>query len=146
LILQDDGNLVIYRQNGKAVWASKTALGTERLDANQQLNINDKVVAANKRTTLILQQDGNLVLYRNFDNLALWASNTPGKPVAHAIMQDDGNFVLYDNNGVAYWSTNTSEHPGAFLMLQDDGDLVLFGPGTSIEHLWASGTTQNWDL
>jgi hypothetical protein len=146
LILQDDGNLVVYGQNGQALWASKTALGTERLDADQQLNINDKMAAANKRTTLILQGDGNLVLYRNYDNLALWSSNTPGKPVTHAIMQGDGNFVLYDNNGVAYWSTGTSEKPGAFLILQDDGNLVVYGPGTSTEPLWASMTTQNWDL
>ena len=144
IILQDDGNLVVYRESGVFLWASKTALGTEQLNPNQQLNTNDKVVAANRRTTLVMQDDGNLVLYRNYDGLPLFASNTPGKPVTHAIMQGDGNFVCYDDNGVAYWSTSTSGNPDAYLLLQDDGNLVvnaLNGPT-----LWASNTAQNWDL
>jgi hypothetical protein len=146
LLLQEDGNLVIYKQNGESVWASKTMLTpSAQLDVNQQLNINDKLIANNERTTLILQTDGNLVLYRNYDNSPLWASNTAGKPVTHAIMQTDGNFVCYDNNGVAYWSTGTSGKPSAWLALQDDGNLVIVPLGTSTEPLWASMTTQDWD-
>lgn len=76
-----------------------------RLQANQKLNVNDQLVSNNGKTRLIMQADGNLVLYRN-DGKALWASDTWGKPVNVAIMQDDGNFVCYAP-GVAYWSTDT---------------------------------------
>ena len=144
IILQDDGNLVVYRQNGESLWASKTTVMKAQLDANQQLNINDKLVAENNRTTLIMQGDGNLVLYRTFDSVALWSSNTPGKPVTHAVMQADGNFVCYDDNGIAYFSTGTGQR-GSSIILQDDGNLVVYGP-PGVETYWTSNTAQNWDL
>jgi hypothetical protein len=146
IILQTDGNLVVYKENGSILWASTTVLfPTARLDAEQQLNRNDKLDAANGLTSLIMQDDGNLVLYRNFDGKPLWASNTYGKPVTHAIMQSDGNFVCYDDKGVAYWSAGTSGNLGAFLVLQDDGNLVINPIGTTTAPLWASQTTQDWD-
>jgi hypothetical protein len=116
---------------------------TARLDANQKLNINDTLIPDNNTTTLIMQGDGNLVLYRNDNKVALWSSNTWGKPVTSAIMQGDGNFVCYDNNGVAYWATGTWGHPGSYIILQDDGNLVVYGPNGG--PLWASNTVQNWD-
>jgi hypothetical protein len=90
-----------------------------------------------------MQADGNLVLYRNDNSQALWASNTCGKPVTHAIMQGDGNFVLYDNTGKAYWATGTWTAPGSYVILQDDGNFVLYGPNGGA--LWASNTVENWD-
>lgn len=146
VLLQTDGDLVVYKQNGTILWSSTTVLfPTAQLNPGQQLNRNDKLDAANGLTSLIMQDDGNLVLYRNFDGLPLFASNTPGKPVTHAIMQQDGNFVCYDNNGVPYWSTNTWGNFDAFLVLQDDGNLVVNPIGTSTTPLWASNTVQNWD-
>jgi PASTA domain-containing protein len=111
-----------------------------RLQANQKLNVNDQLVSNNGKTRLIMQADGNLVLYRN-DGKALWASDTWGKPVNVAIMQDDGNFVCYAP-GVAYWSTDTWGHPGAYVILQDDGNLVVYSSSNS--PLWASNTVWNW--
>jgi hypothetical protein len=145
LILQDDGNLVIYMENGESLWASKTMLTpSAQLDLNQQLNVNDKLVADNEKTTLILQADGNLVLYRNYDGSALWASNTAGPWVTHAIMQPDGNFVCCDDIGTIFWSSGMQGQPVAWLQLQDDGNLAVLKDGDG-SALWASMTTQNWD-
>lgn len=65
--------------------------------------------------TLVLQYDGNLVLYKNYgasNQLACWASNTtkhPGPYNRRAIMQADGNFVLYlYPGGPAEWASNTA--------------------------------------
>jgi len=116
---------------------------TATLTANQQLNTNDKLIPDNNTTTLIMQGDGNLVLYRNDNNVALWATNTWGKPVTHVVMQGDGNFVLYDDKGVAYWATGTWTDPGSYVVLQDDGNLVLYGPNGGA--LWATNTVENWD-
>lgn len=113
------------------------------LTQNQQLNVNDMLKANNGRTHLVMQGDGNLVLYRDDTNRPLWASNTFGKPVTRAIMQGDGNFVGYDVNGHAYWATGTNNHPGAHVVLQDDGNLVVYS--TNNTPLWASNTVQNWD-
>src|ERR1700692_2890370 len=62
LILQDDGNLSMYLQDGAPLWASKTMLTpAARLNLNQQLTVNGELIADNKRTRLVLQSDGNLV-------------------------------------------------------------------------------------
>jgi hypothetical protein len=83
LAYQTDGNLVMYRSDGQAVWESKTT-GTApgRLD---------------------MQGDGNLVIYDSSDR-AIWASNTGGKNGAALAVQDDGNVVLYYNGANAIWS------------------------------------------
>jgi hypothetical protein len=113
-----------------------------QLHANQQLNVNDHLDASDKTSRLIMQNDGNLVLYRSDDGRPIWASNTYRKPVNHAIMQGDGNFVCYDNSGHPFWATDTWGHPGAYIVLQDDGDLVVYGPNNT--PLWASNTEENF--
>ncbi|MEV7941954.1 hypothetical protein AB0O82_38305 [Kitasatospora sp. NPDC088264] len=61
-------------------------------------------------TQLILQNDGNLVLYRAYQEASLvhpvWQANTWGCGYK-AIMQGDGNFVVYDANSRLCWSANT---------------------------------------
>ena len=115
----------------------------DRLMANQKLNVNDHLDPPNGTTRLVMQGDGNLVLYNNRNGKALWATNTWNKPVNVAIMQGDGNFVLYDPAGKAYWATGTWTDPGSYVVLQNDGNLVLYGPNGGA--LWASNTVENWD-
>ncbi|MDI1450403.1 matrixin family metalloprotease [Polyangium sp. 6x1] len=57
VIMQEDGNLVIYKSDGHPVWASGTA-GT-----------------SNRYANLAVQNDGNVVIYRSGGGVA-WASNT----------------------------------------------------------------------
>jgi hypothetical protein len=116
----------------------------DRLLPGQQLNVNEKLASANGRVTLVMQEDGNVVLYRTDNSAALWASNTWGKPVTVAIMQGDGNFVAYDASGKPYWASNTWGNPGAWLMLQDDGNLVVYS--SLNKSLWATNTVQEWSI
>ena len=55
---------------------------------------------------LVLQSDGNLVLYDS-NNHPLWSSGTQGN-ASFLVIQDDGNAVIYKlaNTG---WATNTSQ-------------------------------------
>jgi hypothetical protein len=113
------------------------------------MNVNDQLVSANGKVKLVMQGDGNLVLYRTDNNQALWASNTWQKPVDHAVMQADGNLVCYDRAGKAYWAAGTWGHAGAYAMLQDDGNLVIYQGNTQpnpngVGALWASNTMQTW--
>jgi hypothetical protein len=116
---------------------------TDRLTADQKLNVNDQISPPNGMSRLIMQSDGNLVLYNNRNGQALWASNTYNTPVNVAIMQGDGNFVCYDPSGKAYWSTGSWNHPGSYVVLQDDGNLAVIGPDGST--LWATNTQMNTD-
>lgn len=74
LVMQLDGNLVIYNAANTPVWASNTY--------------------GNNGARLVMQQDGNLVIYRT-NNTAAWASNTFGHTGAYATIQGDTNFVVY---------------------------------------------------
>ncbi|GAC1346741.1 MAG: hypothetical protein NVSMB27_10850 [Ktedonobacteraceae bacterium] len=114
----------------------------DRLQPNQQLNVNDQLVSNNGLVNLVMQGDGNLVLYRTQFGQALWSSNTSGKPVDHIIMQSDGNLVAYSMAGDHYWDTGTSGHPGAWVWLQPDGNLVV--SDSKNNPLWASNTVQNF--
>ncbi len=58
MVMQTDGNLVVYGGNGSVLFATNT-----------QFN--------NTNAVLVMQNDGNLVMYRNFNmNSAIWNSGS----------------------------------------------------------------------
>lgn len=94
--------------------------------------------------TLIMQTDGNVVLY-NQHSQPLWATNTGGLITPREfIMQTDGNLVLYDTSGCPKWASQTPGNPGAFFRIQDDGNLVVYRAGAQTETadnaLWAAAS------
>ncbi len=104
----------------------------------QGLTPGNSITSPSRRYELILQSDGNLVVYDWFEaHRAIWASNTAGHTVSSAIMQADGNFVIHGFPN-AIWASNTAGDYKAFLVLQDDGNLVIYR--WIEEPLWASGT------
>ena len=106
------------------------------LTANQQLSANQSLASCNGDYTLIMQGDGNFVLYQG--STALWASNTSGSAATEAIMQGDGNLVLYSSSGSAVWATGTSGNDGAYLDVQNDGNVVIYSAAGAA--LWSTGT------
>ncbi len=88
-------------------------------------------VISSDNARLIMQADGNLVLYQSDTGLAAWSSGTAGHPGAHATMQTDGNFVVADAAGTTLWSTNTAGHPGTFGAVRDAGNFFLWDAATS---------------
>ncbi|WP_042365267.1 hypothetical protein [Streptacidiphilus neutrinimicus] len=110
------------------------------LQAGQQLAPGGVITGYD--TALVMQPDGNLVLFLqisgNQRGPAIWSSNTSGHPGAHAVMQPDGNLVVYSTSGAALWSSHTNGHPGAYITLQHDSNLVLYAANGSA--LWSTGT------
>ncbi len=106
------------------------------LTANQQLAANQSVASCNGDYTLIMQGDGNLVLYQG--GTALWASNTAGSAADEAIMQGDGNLVLYTSAGSPLWASGTAGNAGAYLEVQNDGNVVIYSASGAV--LWSTGT------
>lgn len=163
LIMQSDGNLVIYKSGGRATWATNTSSG-RRATMQQDGNFVVYGSAGNavwSSTTdsfpgadLVMQDDGNLVIYRS--GLALWSKDgvlydrlTSNQTLTASqsrlspnhqyslIMQGDGNLVLYRAGGVAVWASNT-QGSGNWAVMQGDGNLVVYTAGNRA--LWASGT------
>lgn len=76
---------------------------------------------------LIMQKDGNLVVYVN--DSARWASNTVGCG-SKAVMQSDGNLVVYSQNGRACWASGTQRGSRSYpvkLFLDSTGSLSIYG-------------------
>lgn len=94
-----------------------------------------KLTSCDGRFELIMQDDGNLVLYQA--GTALWSSATYGTDGRRAVMQLDGNLVVQDSTGRGRWSSGTYGHPGAFAIVQDDGNFVVY---QADDALWASDT------
>ncbi|WP_051969950.1 ricin-type beta-trefoil lectin domain protein [Kitasatospora azatica] len=87
LVMQADGNLVLYAPNHIVLWSSNTW--------------------GHPGATAALQADGNLVVYAP-EGWPMWSSNTWTHPGSNLIMQNDNNLVLYDPDAVPIWATNTN--------------------------------------
>jgi nucleoid-associated protein YgaU len=115
------------------------------LRAGESLGIDQKLTSSNGKYTLIMQGDGNLVLYAQA-NTPVWSTRTQGKGAVRASLQDDGNLVLYTKEqdrwfhkdaAAAVWAAHTSGE-NVRLVLQDDRNLVIYT--SDGRALWASGT------
>jgi hypothetical protein len=107
----------------------------DRLSSDARINVNESITSNNGVYTLILQLDGNLVLYKA-GGTALWSTSTFGQTASYATQQTDGNFVLYGPSG-ALWASNTDGNQGTTLVVQDDGNLVIYGSSGA---LWDTKT------
>jgi len=89
LVMQDDGNLVVYDKNGNYKWATgSNGKGT-------------------KPYRLMMQTDGNLVVYDSKD-AAIWSSGTKGKGGEgpyQLTVTDDKNVVMSSNTNKRIWSS-----------------------------------------
>ena len=139
---QYDGNLVVSRADGSAIWSS----GTAGRSAGQTL----------------MQTDGNFVVY-DASGVPVWHAGTWGNAGAYLSMQNNGAFVIYRADGARLWGSPVppnEANPGGggnppgnsldtltagqrlypgqavssadrrfALTYQTDGNLVLYGPG-----------------
>lgn len=94
-ILQADGNVVLYEQGMKVVWASYTD-GMGKPDYR-----------------IVAQADGNVVQYDGYNtpDRALWKTGTNGLGGQVLILQDDRNLVIYASGNRPVWESHT--YPGA---------------------------------
>ncbi|MGB3182072.1 MAG: M57 family metalloprotease [Cyclobacteriaceae bacterium] len=91
----------------------------ESLSAGQYLRSTDN------RFKVIMQSDGNLVLY--YYNTPIWETNTDGTAARQCVMQSDGNMVLYNSSGTSYyWDSATQGYDNAFAQIQNDGNFVIY--------------------
>ena len=111
---------------------------TDRLTAEGSLAPGESLRSSNDQFSLVLQEDGNLVLYDQ-GGAAIWATGTDGQDIARVRMQQDGNLVLYAPGGDAAWASGTNGNDGAYIILQDDRNLVIYtSEGNPI---WATDTS-----
>jgi hypothetical protein len=138
--LQSDGNFVV-RDTSQPFWWTGTGghqiltyYGSDRLLPGQQLNQNQYLRSSDGRYAVLLQGDGNLVLYGPGYHV-LWQSGTGGNG-DRLIMQTDGNLVLYAITTAVWWKgTGTAN---TYVVLQNDGNFVEYNSGNF--PVWYSAT------
>ena len=162
LRLRDDGFLDLVEidadGNEELLWqvgeAAPTPDPTIYYRSVSELRLGDEVGSPDGCHVLVLQSDGNLVLYQ-LDNdgepkSAVWESETSFQRgsdllarAESAVMQKDGNFVLYQvlpgsgTERFALWHSDTAGNDGAKLRLHDDGRLVIVSADG--DELWSIG-------
>ena len=132
LNMQNDGNAVINSPTGTALWATNTRHDSSAVSyilstgfgGIARMYPGQSIYTADRRFRLILQSDGNLVLYS--PTQALWSSGTDGRQTAFLALQSDGNLVLYDRSARALWHSHTDGFGLMRLIIQSDGNLVLY--------------------
>jgi hypothetical protein len=90
---------------------------------------------------LVMQHDGNLVLY---GSQAWWATNTwntQTQDLNYAVLQNDGNFVEYAFAGNALWSSGSYDYSDEDVVMQGDGNLVVYRADGSVPF---ATTGQSW--
>ncbi|KAG5666762.1 hypothetical protein PVAND_014772 [Polypedilum vanderplanki] len=110
----------------------------DKLLPEQCLKKGESITSPNKCFKLIMQGDGNLVLYRESGG-ALFSSKTAKTCSNRACMQGDGNFVVYDCDNKATWSSKTDKKEGSSLRIQNDGNIVIYA-WQSNRAIWSSKT------
>ncbi|MDQ5972176.1 MAG: hypothetical protein QG553_335 [Patescibacteria group bacterium] len=131
LVLQTDGNMVIYSATNVPLWFTGTTHTPDHLSYvntgfrnSTRMFPGQSIDTADGKYHLIMQRDGNLVLYS--PTRALWATGTDGKSAAFVSLQQDGNLVLYDRASRPLWYSGTAGHANLRSVIQQDGNLVLY--------------------
>lgn len=110
----------------------------DRMTNGETLVPTQFLISPNAAATLLLQQDGNLVVYCGAT--PKWATATTAGRSMYFQAQSDGNLVIYDVDFLPIWASNTAGNPGAVLTLLNSGNLIL-KDSTGVTTLWQSATT-----
>jgi hypothetical protein len=114
---------------GDAVYKGDT------LASGSTLRMNEYLASANVQYALMLQSDGNLVMYG--EGRPVWQSETSGKGGNRVVMQTDGNLVMYRADGAPIWWSGTHGNPGMYANLQSDGNFVIRSASVAV---WSTQT------
>lgn len=143
LIVQDDCNAVIL-SGPVTIWSTNTKEKpvTDTLKAGESRGVNEPLVSANGKHSLILQGDGNCVFYS--DGKATWASNTNNIGSAKSLFKltEEGALAVQDwSGGVDHLSKYHSKPTlsTTLLRVRDDGNLVILDGAGQV--IWSPNTS-----
>ncbi len=143
VVMQGDGNLVIYSDGNLAINGNSTpaTITVWASDSDSEVR---RQADRQAWSTLTLQNDGNLVLRSN-NGTVVWASNTdwanaPNNVIA-GVAIDQQHFVLTQDGKITRLSaTSGREHVGGGMLGPEDRFVSLAATKSQLYALHASGT------
>lgn len=133
------GTTVIAASSGMT-YSAMAVSSVGEIAAPAEMKNGDQIVSPNGRTRLVMQNDGNAVVYAK-DNSVLWTSNTGGNTGARLSVQSDGGLVIYkatQNVVVKVLRAGAAGTTGRKLSVQNDGNVVFYS--STNQALWWTGT------
>ena len=147
LVLSNSGFLQEVNSSNTQVWTSRTAPSVPTpppvatLPAGQQMRAGQRLVSANNAYQLVMQSDGNLVLYPGNTTAlgtAIWHTHTFGNPGAYASFTASSGLVIENAANTVIWRSNTSPGSGSELALVNTPALIELN--SSNVKVWGSDT------
>lgn len=122
LVMQSEGNLVVYDAHSKPYFATNTV--------------------GKGGSFMVVQDDGNVVMYNSQGTQAIWSTGTWLPPTPAQPKSPNG---LNEDEGIIAGQILTSPGGQYTLTLQTDANIVLYGPGKFNPNspppaVWASNT------
>lgn len=135
---------LIYGQGTYAFAGGRLPVQASDLVSGETLVSGEDRNSFDRRFRLVMQTDGNLVLYKN--GVATWAtsyfSGFTFVRGSRAVMQTDGNLVVYSPSNVALWAASWNglvASSGSEAIIQDDGNFVIYSASGVAK--WATYTS-----
>ena len=110
---------------------------SSNMTSGQAIATGTQIMSKNLKYRLIIQPDGNMVLYSNSN--PIWHTHTAGAAGPTLVMQSDGNLVLYAVGTKPAWNSHTVTGQHSMLQLQEDGNLVMYASGNIPR--WSTNTS-----
>lgn len=119
LVMQADGNLVLFNKDNKRLWATNTNTHTKGAGAFARMQTTGRLT--------VVSADGTEIL---------WSHNTTGKEGSYAVLHGRGVLVVYDPSGQSQWTSGSQSRPDYngdgftdVLARDGNGDMWVY-PGT----------------
>ncbi|MGC0311785.1 hypothetical protein [Kitasatospora acidiphila] len=138
--LMEDRNLVVYDTHNKAIWQSGSNLKKTPLDLGGQVvtQLNSGATLYGTKSRLVMQADGNLVIYSQATGRVLWHSMTYYHPGAHLVTGTDRLAIYPAQGGAPLWTSPTGGHGQVVGIFQKDDNFVIYDELGDV--LWATYT------
>jgi len=104
------------------------------LSANKVMRTNDMLVSNNGKYRMIVQSDGNVVVY--LGKKPVYSTGTFGHGKTHLLLGPKGNLVIRNAKGKDIWASKTKGKGVSKLVLSDKGTLILYTPKNRV--IWTS--------
>lgn len=125
---------IIVRNRDHDHGSPQRQTGASVLPSGGVLQPGQALQSGNRQYRLVMQEDGNLVEYREKSHSPHWQSDTSGDFGAYTVMQSDGDLVVYPKGETspspgqptpALWSSGTFGNLQASAELNNDGEIVV---------------------